>query len=160
MITFLLTTFILLAYQCVMGQNASALDDKNNNIDETCQNGTTEMPDTHEESVSCFISTPKLLYFLTTEINTILARIPSATCYFIQNCFWRSTLTNYCKHFPKIICREFISPGGYFYISIKKSIFTAWTLSFHWLDLTEKIRVNVIQWICSWNTGYLHAGLG
>ncbi len=28
---------------------------------------------------------------------------------------WRSSLTNYCKHFPKSICREFISPVGYFY---------------------------------------------
>ncbi len=27
--------------------------------------------------------------------------------------FWRSSLTNYCKHFPKSICREFISPVGY-----------------------------------------------
>ncbi len=32
--------------------------------------------------------------------------------------FWWSTLTNYCKHFPKSICREFISPVGYFFIQI------------------------------------------
>ncbi len=29
--------------------------------------------------------------------------------------FWRSTLTNYCKHFPKSICREFISPVAIFF---------------------------------------------
>ncbi len=29
--------------------------------------------------------------------------------------FLRSTLTNYCKHFPKSICGEFISPVGYFF---------------------------------------------
>ncbi len=32
--------------------------------------------------------------------------------------FWRSTLTNYCKHFPKSISREFISPVGYFFSQI------------------------------------------
>ncbi len=33
--------------------------------------------------------------------------------------FLRSSLTNYCKHFPKSICREFISPVGYFFHFIK-----------------------------------------
>ncbi len=43
---------------------------------------------------------------------------PGGHFLFIQNLFfWRSTLTNYCKHFPKNICREFISPVGYFYPS-------------------------------------------
>ncbi len=36
-----------------------------------------------------------------------------------SECFWgRSTLTNYCKHFPKSICREFISPVSYLFIFI------------------------------------------
>ncbi len=40
----------------------------------------------------------------------------------IQNLifFWddlhSATLTNYCKHFPKSICREFISPTGLFFL--------------------------------------------
>ncbi len=29
---------------------------------------------------------------------------------------WRFTLTNYWKHFPQSICREFMSPVGYFYL--------------------------------------------
>ncbi len=32
--------------------------------------------------------------------------------------FWWSTLTNYWKHFSQSICREFISPVGYFYIIV------------------------------------------
>ncbi len=35
----------------------------------------------------------------------------------------RSTLTNYCKHFPKSICREFISPVGYLNFFILDVIF-------------------------------------
>ncbi len=36
--------------------------------------------------------------------------------YIFRFVFLRSTLTNYCKHFTKSICREFISPVGYFYL--------------------------------------------
>ncbi len=45
----------------------------------------------------------------------------------VHNCLWQfryfflqSTLTNYCNHFPKSICREFISPVGYFYLEVLK----------------------------------------
>ncbi len=43
-------------------------------------------------------------------------QMPGGTGFFFIQIFFflRSTLKNYCKHFPKSICREFISPVGYF----------------------------------------------
>ncbi len=44
-------------------------------------------------------------------------QLPSDRIFFYSNIFffWRSTFTHFCKHFPKSICREFISPVGYFF---------------------------------------------
>ncbi len=43
--------------------------------------------------------------------------------FLIQNLicfFWRSTLTNYCKHFPKSIYKEFISPVGNLFYRLRR----------------------------------------
>ncbi len=47
--------------------------------------------------------------------------------FFIQFFFFlQSTLTNYCKHFPKSICREFISPEGYIFHQLLYEISDSW----------------------------------
>ncbi len=57
--------------------------------------------------------------------GTILFYFSIKTLYFfylfrIWFFFWCSTLTNYCKHFPKSISREFISRVGYLFLNAIK----------------------------------------